>query len=262
MTMYAMTDVQFQTVYNILSFALASMMATTIFLWFRVSSIHEDYKSALLISGLVTFIAAYHYFRIFNSWDSSYAYNLEGGPNLTGLPFNDAYRYMDWLLTVPLLLMEIVLVMKIDADKVTDQCMKLGVASALMIILGYPGELVTEQSELGQRWKYWTLAMIPFLYVVYTLLVGLQDATAAEKDPVIKGKVQMAQWVTVISWLTYPFVYIIPMFGVSGANAVVGIQVGYCCSDIISKCGVGLIIYQITLAKSKAKRESSGVPLQ
>merc|ERR1712086_1041050 len=91
----------------------------------------------------------------------------------TGLPFNDAYRYMDWLLTVPLLLMEIVLVMKIDADKVTDQCMKLGVASALMIILGYPGELVTEQSELGQRWKYWTLAMIPFLYVVYTLLVGL-----------------------------------------------------------------------------------------
>ena len=47
-----------------------------------------------------------------------------------------------------------------------------------------------------------------------------------------------------------PFVYIIPMFGAQGANAVVGIQVGYCMSDIISKCGVGMLIYQITIAKS------------
>jgi len=255
MTMYEMTDDQFQTVYNILSFALASMMATTIFLWARVPSIHEDYKSAVLISGLVTFIAAYHYMRIFNSWDASYMYDTNGGPTLTGKPFNDAYRYMDWLLTVPMLLTEIVLVMKIKAEEMTSTCLKLGTAAAAMIILGYPGELLTEQNELSQRWTYWGLAMIPFMYVVYTLLVGLNDATNKEEDKDIKAKISMAQWVTVISWLTYPVVYIIPMFGFSGSHAVVGIQVGYCCSDIISKCGVGLIIYQITLAKSKAKKE-------
>merc|ERR1712187_324441 len=107
MTMYAMTDLQFQAVYNVLSFALASMMATTMYLWFRSYAVKDKYQSAVIISGLVTFIAAYHYFRIFNSWVDAYSYTAGETPVLTGVPFNDAYRYMDWLLTVPLLLIEI-----------------------------------------------------------------------------------------------------------------------------------------------------------
>ena len=50
--------------------------------------------------------------------------------------------------------------------------------------------------------------------------------------------------------ISYPIVYIIPMFGAKGANAVVGIQLGYCIADVISKCGVGFIIYNITAKKS------------
>ena len=73
--MYAMDDTQFQAVYNVLSFSLASMMATTVYLWFRASAVLDKYKSAVLISGLVTFIAAYHYMRIFNSWVESYEYS-------------------------------------------------------------------------------------------------------------------------------------------------------------------------------------------
>merc|ERR1712124_132891 len=74
MTMYQMTDMQYQAVYNVLSFALASMMATTMYLWFRSFAVAEKYRSAVLISGLVTFIAAYHYIRIFNSWVDAYEY--------------------------------------------------------------------------------------------------------------------------------------------------------------------------------------------
>jgi len=246
-----MTDGQFQLVYNILSFSLASMMATTLFLWMRVPSINGQYQSALIISGMVTFIAAYHYLRIFNSWVTSYEYkSLGANPTLTGVPFNDAYRYMDWLLTVPLLLIEIILVMKLSPEEAKSKCQTLGVGSALMIILGYPGELIVE-GDLSTRWMYWALAMMPFLYIVYELLVGLAAATQAETDPAVKDLVFRAQWVTVVSWLTYPVVYIFPMIGFRGAGAVVAIQVGYCCSDIISKCGVGLIIYSITSAKSQ-----------
>merc|ERR1712118_350365 len=72
--MYEMPDVQYQAVYNVLSFALASMMATTMYLWFRSFAVAEKYRSAVLISGLVTFIAAYHYIRIFNSWVDAYEY--------------------------------------------------------------------------------------------------------------------------------------------------------------------------------------------
>merc|ERR1711915_466985 len=77
---------------------------------------------------------------------------------------NDAYRYMDWLLTVPMLLMEIVLVMKLSSQEASAKCCTLGVSSAAMIILGYPGELIVE-GDLGARWQFWGLAMLPFCYV-------------------------------------------------------------------------------------------------
>jgi len=262
MTMYEMTDLQYQAVYNVLSFALASMMATTMYLWFRSFAVQEKFRSAVLISGLVTFIAAYHYIRIFNSWVEAYEYpkgTVSGGamelanPTLTGVPFNDAYRYMDWLLTVPLLLIEILLVMKLDERTYSEKAKTLGVGSALMIVSGYYGELVIT-GDLTPRWMCWFISMMFFLYIVYELLVGLSEATNMESDPVIKGKIKTAQVMTVISWCTYPIVYLFPMLGINAAHAVMGIQIGYCASDIISKCGVGLVIYQITYAKSMKER--------
>jgi bacteriorhodopsin len=262
MVMYVMSDLQYQAVYNCLSFALASMMATTMYLWFRSFAVTDKYKSAVLISGLVTFIAAYHYIRIFNSWVEAYHYSagkVEGGaletqaPTLTGIPFNDAYRYMDWLLTVPLLLIEILLVMNIDAATFNDKAWTLGVGSALMIASGYYGELVVT-GDLTPRWMCWALSMVFFLYIVYELLVGLADATNKETNKELKAKIGNAQVMTVISWCTYPIVYLFPMMGINAAHAIVGIQIGYCASDIISKCGVGLLIYQISYAKSKIER--------
>merc|ERR1712204_154117 len=167
----------------------------------------------------------------------------------TGVPFNDAYRYMDWLLTVPLLLIEILLVMKLDPDTFAAKSKTLGVGAALMIVSGYYGEL-TVTGDLTPRWICWGVSMVFFLYIVYELLVGLSAATNSESDPVIQGKIKLAQVMTVISWCTYPVVYLFPMFGITASTAVVSIQVGYCVSDIISKCGVGLVIYQITYAKS------------
>jgi len=248
--MFDMSDLQFQAVYNVLSFALASMMATTMFLWIRSVNVHDKYKSAVFISGLVTFIAAYHYMRIFNSWVAAYVYPVGADhPSLTGVPFNDAYRYMDWLLTVPLLLIEILLVMDLPDSTFTCKAWTLGVGSALMIISGYYGELIIT-GDLGPRWTCWKISMFFFVYIVYELLIGLRKATNDPANAAVKGKIFMAQIVTVISWCTYPVVYLFPMLGAPGASSVVAIQIGYCASDIISKCGVGLLIYQISIAKS------------
>merc|ERR1712060_538653 len=209
-----------------------------------------QYQSAVLISGLVTFIAAYHYIRIFNSWVDAYHYGPgQNAPTLTGVPFNDAYRYMDWLLTVPLLLIEILLVMKLSEEEYSSKAWTLGFGSALMIVSGYYGELVVT-GDLTPRWMCWFASMAFFLYIVYELLVGLAAATDSEANEDVKGKIKVAQVMTVISWCTYPIVYLFPMLGINAVQAVVSIQLGYCASDIISKCGVGLVIYQISYAKS------------
>merc|ERR1712078_651298 len=142
---------------------------------------------------------------------------------------------------------------------IRNKSISLGVSSGLMICVGYPGELGVE-GNLGVRWVYWAIALYPFLNVVYELLVGMAAATNSEQDEVVKSMIQRAQYWTVVSWLTYPVVYIFPMIGFSGSHAVVAIQVGYCISDIISKCGVGLIIYCVTAAKSAAGKEGALLP--
>merc|ERR1712160_24966 len=147
------------------------------------------------------------------------------------------------------LLIEILLVMKLSDEVYSAKAWTLGFGSALMIISGYYGELVVT-GDLTPRWMCWFVSMVFFLYIVFELLVGLAAATNSETDPVVKGKIQTAQLMTVVSWCTYPVVYLFPMLGINAAHAVVSIQIGYCCSDIISKCGVGILIYQITYAKS------------
>merc|ERR1712031_23614 len=266
--MASLTPVQYDLIYNMLSLGLASMAASTVFFFLRLGSFAERYKAALCFTGLVTFIAMYHYFRIFDSFnaaftpceiqeDGSINYNHcdpeKFGYNPTGIPFNDAYRYVDWFLTVPLLLIEIVLVIKLSEEETFSRCCTLGVSSGLMILNGYPGETSGDPST---RWCFWFLSMLPFTYIVYTLFVGLKESQEAQPEE-CKDAVKWACWATVFSWCTYPIVYIMPMMqgssdGKAGlsSTAMVGIQVGYTFSDIISKCGVGYLVYRIGLAKS------------
>merc|ERR1711871_1452661 len=119
-----------------------------------------------------------------------------------------------------------------------------------MIIFGYPGEMIEAGSpSIGLRWMFWAVSMIPFLFIVYQLTIGTKGALDKEEDPDVKSKINSACIMTIISWLTYPIVYILPCLGLSGTQAIVGVQVG----DIISKCGVGLLIYKVTVAKSQSE---------
>ena len=101
---------------------MSKLGSATIFLWLQMLQVLKKYRTASAISGLVTAIACYHYVRIFNSW--KYAFRVSNaGTNfgdyeltLTGEPFNEAYRYIDWLLTVPLLLIELLCVMDLPAN--------------------------------------------------------------------------------------------------------------------------------------------------
>merc|ERR1711868_215018 len=125
--------------------------------------------------------------------------------------------------TVPLLLIEILLVMNLSPEVYNSKAWTLGVGSALMIVSGYYGELCVS-GDLTPRWVCWFVSMCFFLYIVYELLVGLAAATESESDPVIKSKIKTAQIMTVISWCTYPVVYLFPMFGIAASQAVVSIQ--------------------------------------
>lgn len=244
---------QYNLIYNAFSFGFATMMAATLYLWIQRSQVSDTYKAAVTISGLVTFIAAYHYLQIFLSWEAAFSVN-NGAITTTGKEYNLAYRYVDWLLTVPLLLIELILVMNLSKAETVKKSWTLGVAAALMIVLGYPGEIagVTEDVH-GTRWLWWALSMIPFLYIVSQLFFGLKESIDRQPEDV-KGLVSTARYVVVFSWCFYPVVFIFPMIGLTGATAVTAVEVGYTVADIVAKAVFGVMIYTIAVRKSQAEK--------
>merc|ERR1711976_738826 len=132
---------------------------------------------------------------------------------------------------------------------------KLGVASAAMVALGYPGEI---QDSPSGRWLWWFFAMIPFAYVVQELAVGWGEASqklATTHGPSVASLTGYARWLTIISWLTYPFVYIIKMMGISGVTATAGEQIGYSVADVVAKAVFGILIWAIASEKSRIESE-------
>jgi bacteriorhodopsin len=246
--MQAITVGQFELVYNAFSFTIAVMGAATVFFFLGRSQVAPAYRTALTITGIVTLIALYHYVRIFISWEA--AYSVVGNEiKPTGVKFNDAYRYVDWLLTVPLLLVELILVMRLSASETVKKSTKLGLLAALMVVLGYPGEI---SSDAGTRWVWWALAMIPFLIIVYDLFVGLKKSIASQPAGA-RGLISAARWLTVISWFFYPVVFVFPMIGLTGGAAATAVQVGYTVADVVAKAVVGILIYMIAVRKSEAE---------
>ncbi len=245
--MDGLTFGQYELIYNSFSFGVATFFAATLFFWLGLPQVNKQYRTAVIITGLVTFIAGYHYFRIFESWDAAYS-AVDGVVTATGVTFNVAYRYVDWLLTVPLLLIELILVMSLSRTETLKKGVTLGGAAALMIILGYPGEV--SGGIDGTRLLWGALSMIPFLYIVYSLFVGLSSSINSQPAEV-RGLVNLARWVVVLSWSFYPIVYFLPfVIPMDGGTAKAVIEVGYTISDIVAKAFFGVLIFMIAYRKS------------
>lgn len=240
---------QFQFVYNMLSLAIASMLASFAFFVMARQQLTAKYRPAMVMSSLVVGIAGYHYWRIFNSWEEAYTLTGAGTYVASGKPFNDAYRYVDWLLTVPLLVAELVAVLALPKGRRGPLMAKLVIASALMIMLGYPGEL---SADTGTRVAWGLASTVPFLYILWVLYSELGKA-AADNSGETKILLRNTQLLLLGTWGFYPIAYLLPLLGISGSSAIVAVQVGYSISDIAAKCGYGIMIYSVARAKMRAE---------
>ena len=246
-----LTSAQYFSVYNLLSLAIASMMATFVFFALVRTEVSLKYRGAVSAGAMVVFIAAYHYFRIFNNWEAAYHINPDGGYSPTGLPFNHAYRYIDWMLTVPLLVVELVLVLGLSRKQSGGLIFKLAVATFLMIVLGYFGETDrTSKSVFSARGLWGTLSTIPFLYILVVLLKELR-ASMQRSSPQVSILLRNTALLTLFAWGFYPVAYMAPFFGLQAAHEEVGLQVGYSLADIIAKCGYGLLIHAIAVHRTE-----------
>ena len=223
---------QYTLVYNLLSFGTAVMFGAFVYFLTQMKAVKDQYRSAVSVSAVVVGIAGYHYYRIWSDFGE--------------MKMNEGYRYADWLITVPLLIIELLIVLGVSAELRKKLMASLIPATVLMIGLGYPGE-IAESS--GTKWTFWVLAMIPFAYILWTLYGQLQAASTRETPAVAKA-IKNATVVLLATWMVYPIAYLFPVFDADSGTLETLRQVGYTFADITAKGLYGLMVIGIAKARS------------
>jgi len=220
-----------------------AMLAASVFFFFERSSVDAKWKLSLLVSGLITGIAAVHYYYMRD-------YYMATGENPTAL------RYIDWTLTVPLMCVEFYLLTKAAGAKI-GLLWKLIVASVWMLVTGYIGEAFNPEGGSAAHSVRWgVLSTIGYLYILYTAWFGevAQLAARSGNESVIKG-VRILAWFVLVGWAIYPIGYMCMPGG--WLNTGLGwdstnVDLIYNIADAINKIGFGLVVYSIAVG-SKGK---------
>ena len=219
------------------SFWLISMAlaAATIFFLMESLRIGGKWATSLTVSALVTFIAAFHYFYMREVWVS------------TGATPTD-FRYIDWLLTVPLLMIEFYLILAAITKVSGGIFWRLLIGTLVMLVPGYMGEAGYLNSTLG-----FAIGMVGWVYILYEIFFGEASKVAASQAPAAVQKAYgLMKWTVTIGWSIYPIGY---FFGyLAGGTDVGTLNIVYNLADVLNKIAFGLFIWyaanEDTLAKS------------
>ena len=244
-------EMGYQLVYNFMSLAIAAMGASFFFFVSARGSLKEGNRMAVTLSATVVLIAFYHYVRIFDSWVATAGVGNPGA-------FNEGYRYVDWLLTVPLLVAELILVLRLD-KKVESKLIQRNVLYAfLMIATGYIGELDVQTSVVldSSRTIWGAISTIFFVLILRDLFGGI-DASFKRQSKEIQGIFKVLRVVLIATWGVYPIAYLLPTIstslGLTAGDGLVLKQIGYTVADILAKPGYGLLIWKIATLKNSGR---------
>ncbi|QEK50924.1 rhodopsin [Pedobacter aquae] len=218
-----------------------AMLAASVFFFFERGSVDGKWKLSMLVSALITGIAAVHYYYMRD-------YYLATGQTPTAL------RYIDWTLTVPLMCVEFYLLTK-SAGAKTSLLWKLILASVFMLVTGYIGEAFSG-GDSTQVALWGTLSTIGYVYVLYSAWYGevAKLAKNTGDSTVIKG-INTLGWFVLVGWAIYPIGYMCMPGG--WLNTGLGwessnVDLFYNIADAINKIGFGLVVYNIAINSKKA----------
>jgi len=210
-----------------------AMLAASVFFFFEVSNTEKKWRTSVLVSGLITFIAAVHYYYMRD-------YNLTTGESPT------FFRYVDWILTVPLMCVEFYLITKKAGAKMS-LLWKLIAASLFMLVTGYVGEAIYPTEK--QSWIWGFVSGLAYFYIVYLVWFGDVAKLADQAGPAVAKANKSLAWFVLVGWAIYPIGYIAGteggFFGIKVFNDVLSLDIVYNIGDAINKIGFGLVIYAL-----------------
>ena len=223
-----------------------AMFAATVFFFLERKSVDKKWQMSLLVSGLITGIAAVHYYYMRD-------YYMSFGDTPT------FYRYVDWILTVPLMCVEFYLLTKI-AGATKGLMWRLIIASTWMLIAGYIGEGLNHDASTSHSVTWGVLSTLGYVYVLYHAWMGdVAKLAESSGDAVVQRGVRTLAWFVLVGWAIYPLGYMAmpggwlnSVWGELGTASATGqaaaaVDVFYNIADVINKVGFGLVVYNIAI---------------
>ena len=209
-----------------------AMLAASVFFFFEVNNTEKKWRTSVLVSGLITFIAAVHYYYMRD-------YNLATGQSPT------FFRYVDWTLTVPLMCVEFYLITKKAGAKIS-LLWKLIAASVFMLVTGYVGEAIYPTEK--QSWIWGFVSGLAYFYIVYLVWFGEVAKLANNSGIAVAKANRTLAWFVLVGWAIYPIGYIAGteggLFGMKVFQGL-SLDIVYNIGDAINKIGFGLVIYAL-----------------
>ena len=211
-----------------------AMMAASAFFFLSLNQFDKKWRTSVLISGLITFIAAVHYFYMKEYWAE-----IHESPTF--------FRYVDWVLTVPLMCVEFYLILKVAGAK-TDLLWKMIIASLVMLVTGYLGEtLFSDQAAL-----WGAISGAAYFYIVYEIWLGSASKLAAAAGGNVLASHKILCWFVLVGWAIYPLGYMLGTQGwYTSFLGTGGVDVAYNIADAINKIGFGLVVYSLATKQSE-----------
>ena len=220
-----------------ISFWLISMalVASTAFFFLETQRVAGKWKTSLTVSGLVTLIAAVHYFYMRDVW-------VMTGETPT------VYRYIDWLITVPLLMIEFYLILRAITAVSGGVFWRLMIGTLVMLVGGYAGEI-----GYINAWAGFIIGMLGWAYILYEIFAGEASRVAAEKAPAsVQSAFSTMRWIVTIGWAIYPLGYF--MGYLNGAVSDEALNVIYNIADVWNKIAFGVIIWNVAVTESESSK--------
>lgn len=220
-----------------ITFWLISMalVASTAFFFLERDRVSGKWKTSLTCSGLVTLVASTHYFYMREVW-------IATGSTPT------VYRYIDWLITVPLLMIEFYLILSAITTVSAGIFWRLLIGTLVMLIGGYVGE-----AGYAGVWISFIVGMLGWAFIIYEVFAGEASKVSATQAPAnVQKAFNTMRWIVTIGWAIYPIGYYVGyLTGSDPANSMATLNIIYNLADVLNKIAFGLIIWSVAVAESK-----------
>ncbi|WP_369069449.1 bacteriorhodopsin [Kineococcus terrestris] len=234
--------------HDLISYSLTvaglALFAQFVRTWNSTGEVGARYRPALLASLCVTGVAFLSYVYLVVKFDQGYAYSGGGYVPTPAALSTLTPRYMDWSVTVPLLMVEFLAVSALTGSRARAVRAALVTAAFLMIFTGFLGAAVVGSGTSQTALLAWGAVSTVFYAALHVLLVRVLRASKGSMGPQAYATYRNAGILLLSVWGWYPIAYAIHNW-LPGAGWTTTIQVGFSFADIAAKVGFGALIHKV-----------------